>query len=61
MELVLHNPNQIQADAITVTYPDSVTEVYKYRNGGTSGNVVLVLTLVYADSTKVLLTSVVRG
>lgn len=45
------------SDAGTVEYPDSVTEVYKFREGGVSGTVLKTLTLVYTTSTKEFLAS----
>lgn len=45
-------------DYIGVTYPDSVTEVYTYKSGGSSGTEVGVLTVTYQDSSKLILKSV---
>lgn len=39
-------------DAITVEYPDSVTEVYRYRQGGLSGTILKSVTVSYSDDTK---------
>jgi len=39
-------------DYIKATYPDSVTEVYTFKIGGSGGTTVGVITLVYTDSTK---------
>ena len=39
-------------DYISVAYPDGVTEIYSYKDGGVSGTLVATLTLVYTDSTK---------
>ncbi len=47
-------------DAITVTYPDAVTEVYSFRTGGVGGAVVMTITITYTDSTKANLLSVTR-
>ena len=52
--------NQIHFDAVTVAYPDSVTEVYSFRKGGISGVVALTLTIVYTSSTKESIDSIVR-
>jgi hypothetical protein len=48
-------------DSIVATYPDTVTEVYTYKTGGLSGTTVATVTVVYTDSTKEVLTSVVRS
>lgn len=48
-------------DAVTVAYPDTVTEAYSFRSGGLSGSVEAVITLVYTDATKTNLESVVRS
>jgi len=59
--LSLINPGwNTTVDSITVTYPDTVTEVYRYRTGGASGTIVLTVTVVYVDATKAAITSVVR-
>lgn len=47
------------ADAITVAYPNSTTEVYSYRQGGVTGDVLAVVTVVYTNSSKADLASVV--
>lgn len=39
-------------DAITVTYPDTVTEVYKYRTGGIAGTVLMTITVTYTTAAK---------
>ena len=44
-------------DALTTTYPDSVTEVYTFKAGATT---VSVLTIVYTDASKDSLSSIVR-
>jgi len=44
-------------DSGTVTYTDSVTEVYAFRSGGISGTILRTLTLVYTDATKARLAS----
>lgn len=46
------------ADSITAEYPNSVTEIYKYRTGGLVGTVVKTITVVYLDSTKADISSV---
>lgn len=39
-------------DAGTVQYPNSTTEVYEFRQGGTAGTIVQTVTLTYTDATK---------
>jgi hypothetical protein len=41
-----------EADAMTVAYPNSSTEVYSYRVGGVSGSVVKTITVVYTSPSK---------
>jgi hypothetical protein len=45
-------------DSIYATYPDTETEMYTYKLDGAT---VAVVTVVYSDSTKVQLTSVVKS
>lgn len=45
-------------DAVTVTYPNATTEVYSSRQGGVSGSIQEVVTVIYTDSTKENITSV---
>jgi len=47
-------------DYIAATYPNSTTEVYTYKSGGSSGTTVGVVTVVYSDASKEILTSVER-
>jgi hypothetical protein len=47
-------------DSIQASYPDSVTEVYTYKVGGLSGNVVATITVIYTNSSKSDILSVVR-
>lgn len=47
-------------DAGSVAYPNSVTEVYTFREGGLAGTVVAEVTIVYTDSTKKYLSSFVK-
>lgn len=47
-------------DYIAATYPDAVTEVFTYKDGGASGTVVAVVTVVYTSSTKNDLSSVTK-
>lgn len=41
------------ADSGTVEYPSPTTEIYRFRQGGISGNILMSVTVVYTDSTKV--------
>lgn len=47
-------------DYVAASYPDTITEVYTYKNGGASGTVVATVTLVYTNSTKANLSTVTR-
>lgn len=47
-------------DYISVTYPDTVTEVYVYRDGGASGTLIATVTITYSDASKEELLSVAR-
>jgi hypothetical protein len=47
---------------IGVTYPDTSTEVYTYKTGGSGGTTVGTITLVYSDAvTKAILVSVTKS
>lgn len=48
-------------DFLGVTYPDSVTEVYVFKTGGSGGTTVGTLTVVYTDATKANLLSVTKS
>lgn len=58
---VISDLRQSEFDTITITYPDTVTEVYTHRKGGLTGLVAFTLTLVYQDATKEVLLSVTRA
>lgn len=47
-------------DYIAVTYPDSVTEVYTFKTGGSGGSTVATVTVVYTNSTKANLLTVTK-
>lgn len=47
----------VSFDSIFASYPDTVTEVYEYKNAGSTAATV---TVVYSDATKKYLTSVVK-
>lgn len=48
-------------DYIGATYPNTSTEVYTYKTGGSGGTTVGVITVVYSDAvTKNILTSVTK-
>ena len=53
----LQNPH---FDAVSVTYPDTVTEIYSFRKGGLTGDIALVVTIVYTDATKALVSTITR-
>jgi hypothetical protein len=48
-------------DSIAVTYPTTSSETYTFKTGGLSGTTVYTLTVTYTDSTKTVLSSVVRA
>lgn len=48
-------------DFVGATYPDSVTEVYTFKTGGSGGVTVGTLTVVYTDATKASLLSVTKS
>lgn len=48
----------VDYDYISIAYPSDTTEVYSYKNGGSSGDVVVTITLTYTDSGKSRLSSV---
>jgi len=48
-------------DYIAVTYPDTVTELYTYKTGGSGGTTVDTITVVYTDTTKEDLLSVTKA
>lgn len=47
-------------DYIGVTYPNSTTETYTFKSGGSGGTTVATVTVVYTDSTKASLSSVTK-
>ncbi len=48
-------------DYIGATYPDTSTEVYTYKTGGSGGTTVAVVTVVYSDPvTKAIIASVTK-
>ena len=49
-----------EADYISVAYPSDTTEVYTYKLGGSSGDIVATLTLTYTDNTKANIFSVAK-
>lgn len=44
--------NGMVYDALTIAYPDSVTEIVSYRTGGKTGTIVRTIEIIYSDSTK---------
>ena len=47
-------------DTIVPNYSGSTTDVYVYNIGGTGGTTVATLTISYVDSTKAVMTSIVK-
>lgn len=47
-------------DSITVEYPNAVTEIYRYRQGGLTGSIISSITVVYTDDSKEFLQSTER-
>ena len=47
-------------DYISATYPNTITEVYSYKSGGSIGATVGTVTVIYSDASKEVLTSVER-
>jgi hypothetical protein len=47
-------------DAMQASYPDPVTEVYQFFNGGLAGTLLQTNTVVYTDATKNLVDTVVK-
>lgn len=48
-------------DYLSVSYPDSVTEIYTFKTDGASGSTVGTITIVYTSSTKANLSTVTRS
>jgi len=51
----------IEFDYIAVTYPDTVTEVFTYKNGGGGGTTVATITVTYQTESKENLVSVEKS
>jgi len=51
---------QTMFDAVTVSYPDAVTEIYTFRKPGLTGNISLEVTVVYTSATKEFVASILR-
>jgi hypothetical protein len=51
----------VLADSIVASYPDSITEIYQYKQGGVSGTVLMTITVTYTDSTKANINTVVKS
>lgn len=45
-------------DYISVTYPNTVTEIYTIKIGGVSGITVCIITVIYTTETKDILSSI---
>lgn len=50
----------VEYDAVTFSYPDSVTEIHRYYLGGAEGNLVATVTAIYQTHSKKNLVSLVR-
>ncbi|HNQ21212.1 MAG TPA: hypothetical protein PKI46_09145 [Bacteroidales bacterium] len=48
-------------DYVSVAYPDTETEIYTYKTGGSGGTTVATVTIVYTDATKENLDSVTKS
>lgn len=48
-------------DYVSVGYPDSVTEVYTFKTGGSGGTTVGTITVVYTTSSKEFIDNVTRS
>lgn len=47
-------------DYVSVAYPIATTETYTFKTGGSGGNTVATVTIVYTDATKENLSTVTR-
>jgi len=47
-------------DFIGATYPDTTTETYTFKSGGSSGSTVATVTVVYTDATKEFISTVTK-
>jgi hypothetical protein len=50
----------IAFDAVVPSYPNTTTEIYVYKTGGTSGTTVATITVIYTTAAKDVLQSVAR-
>lgn len=50
----------VSFDAVSVDYPNNVTEVYTFKTGGLSGSTVATVTVIFTNSSKSDLLSVER-
>jgi len=48
-------------DYVGVAYPNSTTETYTYKTGGSGGTTVATVTVVYTDATKANISTVTRS
>lgn len=48
-------------DYIAASYPSATVEVYTYKNGGSGGTIVGVITIAYSDASKVNLLTVTKS
>jgi hypothetical protein len=47
-------------DTVSQTAPNSTTDVFTFKTGGTSGTTVATITIVYTDTTKATMSTAVR-
>ena len=50
----------VSYDFVAATYPDSVTEVFTFKLGGAGGTTKAVITIVYTDGSKDLISTVTK-
>lgn len=50
----------VKYDYVSVAYPDTVTEVYTFKYGGSGGTTSATITIVYTDATKEFLSTVTK-
>lgn len=47
-------------DYVSTAYPDSVTEIYTFKTGGSGGTTVATITMVYTDATKEFISTITK-
>lgn len=53
--------NGVVFDYIDASFPNTVTEVYEYRDGGPTGTVTATITVVYTSANKKFISSVAKS